>query len=161
MITVYRVILIRLINSWTLVAIGNVGASRITFSFFGKSACLYCFPGIGLTDIFLLVFFRSKGLKKYNAIDKWNTQLRVLYQSVANKIGWYLLVPILLHPSFVFIRKYNGFWSKASSLFTKYAGKKVCGKVPFVYFWVILLWCVAYMDSVHQFFLNWFYTLIS
>uniref|UniRef100_A0A0D6R896 COP9 signalosome complex subunit 2 n=1 Tax=Araucaria cunninghamii TaxID=56994 RepID=A0A0D6R896_ARACU len=30
---------------------------------------------------------RSKGLRKYNAIDKWNTQLRALYQAVSNKIG--------------------------------------------------------------------------
>lgn len=30
---------------------------------------------------------RSKGLKKYQAIDKWNTQLRALYQAVTNKMG--------------------------------------------------------------------------
>lgn len=30
---------------------------------------------------------RSKGLKKYQAIDKWNTQLHALYQTVACKIG--------------------------------------------------------------------------
>lgn len=30
---------------------------------------------------------RSKGLKKYQAIDKWNTQLHALYQTVAYKIG--------------------------------------------------------------------------
>lgn len=31
---------------------------------------------------------RSKGMKKYTAIEKWNTQLRSLYQTVANRIGW-------------------------------------------------------------------------
>ncbi|EFJ28052.1 hypothetical protein SELMODRAFT_170816 [Selaginella moellendorffii] len=30
---------------------------------------------------------RSKGLKKYTAIDKWNTQLRSLCQTVSNRIG--------------------------------------------------------------------------
>lgn len=29
---------------------------------------------------------RSKGMKKYTAIDKWNTQLRSLYQTVGNKV---------------------------------------------------------------------------
>ncbi|KAG6519383.1 hypothetical protein ZIOFF_022876 [Zingiber officinale] len=29
----------------------------------------------------------SKGMKKYTAIDKWNTQLRSLYQTVSNKIA--------------------------------------------------------------------------
>ncbi|KAK9170601.1 hypothetical protein Syun_002741 [Stephania yunnanensis] len=30
---------------------------------------------------------RSKGMKKYTAIDKWNTQLKSLYQTVGNRIG--------------------------------------------------------------------------
>ncbi|KAL4297721.1 hypothetical protein GQ457_12G026640 [Hibiscus cannabinus] len=30
---------------------------------------------------------RSKGMKKYTAIDKWNTQLRSLYQTVTNRNG--------------------------------------------------------------------------
>uniref|UniRef100_M1C2R1 COP9 signalosome complex subunit 2 n=1 Tax=Solanum tuberosum TaxID=4113 RepID=M1C2R1_SOLTU len=30
---------------------------------------------------------RSKGMKKYTAIDKWNTQLRSLYQTVGNKVS--------------------------------------------------------------------------
>ncbi|MBA0587683.1 hypothetical protein Gorai_000806 [Gossypium raimondii] len=29
---------------------------------------------------------RSKGMKKYTAIDKWNTQLRSLYQTVNNRV---------------------------------------------------------------------------
>ncbi|XVF19457.1 hypothetical protein REPUB_Repub11eG0112400 [Reevesia pubescens] len=29
---------------------------------------------------------RSKGMKKYTAIDKWNTQLRSLYQTVSNRV---------------------------------------------------------------------------
>ncbi|MCD7453661.1 COP9/signalosome complex subunit Csn2 [Datura stramonium] len=29
---------------------------------------------------------RSKGMKKYTAIDKWNTQLRSLYQTVGNRV---------------------------------------------------------------------------
>lgn len=30
---------------------------------------------------------RSKGMKKYTAVEKWNTQLRSLYQSVSNRVG--------------------------------------------------------------------------
>lgn len=30
---------------------------------------------------------RSKGLKKYTAIDTWNTQLKSLYQTVTTRIG--------------------------------------------------------------------------
>ncbi|KAK2641044.1 hypothetical protein Ddye_022807 [Dipteronia dyeriana] len=30
---------------------------------------------------------RSKGMKKYTAIDKWNTQLRSLYQTVSNRVA--------------------------------------------------------------------------
>ncbi|PPS11181.1 hypothetical protein GOBAR_AA09474 [Gossypium barbadense] len=30
---------------------------------------------------------RSKGMKKYTAIDKWNTQLRSLYQAVSNRVS--------------------------------------------------------------------------
>ncbi|CAD5177661.1 unnamed protein product [Musa acuminata subsp. malaccensis] len=30
---------------------------------------------------------RSKGLKKYTAIDKWNTQLRLLYQTISNRVS--------------------------------------------------------------------------
>ncbi|KAL6009799.1 COP9/signalosome complex subunit Csn2 [Asimina triloba] len=30
---------------------------------------------------------RSKGMKKYTAIDKWNTQLRSLYQTISNRVG--------------------------------------------------------------------------
>ncbi|KAM3339737.1 COP9 signalosome complex subunit 2 [Capsicum galapagoense] len=30
---------------------------------------------------------RSKGMKKYTAIDKWNTQLHSLYQTISNKVG--------------------------------------------------------------------------
>lgn len=30
---------------------------------------------------------RSKGMKKYTAIDKWNTQLRSLYQTVCNRVS--------------------------------------------------------------------------
>ena len=29
---------------------------------------------------------RSKGMKKYTAIDKWNTQLKSLYQTVSNRV---------------------------------------------------------------------------
>ncbi|KAL0419474.1 UNVERIFIED_CONTAM: COP9 signalosome complex subunit [Sesamum radiatum] len=29
---------------------------------------------------------RSKGMKKYTAIDKWNTQLKSLYQSIGNRV---------------------------------------------------------------------------
>lgn len=32
-------------------------------------------------------FCRSKGTKKYTAIDKWNTQLRSLYQTISNRVG--------------------------------------------------------------------------
>ncbi|CAL9183529.1 unnamed protein product [Musa hybrid cultivar] len=30
---------------------------------------------------------RSKGLKKYTVIDKWNTQLRLLYQTISNRVS--------------------------------------------------------------------------
>ncbi|MFS7933779.1 putative proteasome component (PCI) domain, winged helix DNA-binding domain superfamily [Helianthus anomalus] len=30
---------------------------------------------------------RSKGMKKYTAVEKWNTQLRSLYQTVSNRVG--------------------------------------------------------------------------
>lgn len=30
---------------------------------------------------------RSKGMKKYTAIDKWNTQFQSLYQTISNKVG--------------------------------------------------------------------------
>lgn len=30
---------------------------------------------------------RSKGMKKYAAIDKWNTQLRSLYHTISNRVG--------------------------------------------------------------------------
>ncbi|KAL6850447.1 hypothetical protein ACP4OV_021074 [Aristida adscensionis] len=30
---------------------------------------------------------RSKGMRKYNAIDKWNTQLKSIYQTVSNRVG--------------------------------------------------------------------------
>ncbi|KAL9277430.1 hypothetical protein ACSQ67_025025 [Phaseolus vulgaris] len=30
---------------------------------------------------------RSKGMKKYTAIDKWNTQLKSLYQTISNRVG--------------------------------------------------------------------------
>lgn len=30
---------------------------------------------------------RSKGMKKYAAVDKWNTQLRSLCQSISNRVG--------------------------------------------------------------------------
>ncbi|KAG0481592.1 hypothetical protein HPP92_012450 [Vanilla planifolia] len=30
---------------------------------------------------------RSKGMKKYAAVDKWNTQLRSLYQTISNRVG--------------------------------------------------------------------------
>lgn len=33
-------------------------------------------------------FCRSKGMRKYQAIDKWNTQLKSIYQTVSNKVGW-------------------------------------------------------------------------
>lgn len=29
---------------------------------------------------------RSKGMKKYTAIDKWNTQLKSLYHTIGNKV---------------------------------------------------------------------------
>ena len=31
---------------------------------------------------------RSKGMRKYNAIDKWNSQLKSIYQTVSNRVGW-------------------------------------------------------------------------
>ena len=34
--------------------------------------------------------FRSKGMRKYQAIDKWNTQLKSIYQTVSNRVGWEL-----------------------------------------------------------------------
>lgn len=30
---------------------------------------------------------RSKGMKKYAAIDKWNTQLRSLHQTISNRVS--------------------------------------------------------------------------
>jgi COP9 signalosome complex subunit 2 len=30
---------------------------------------------------------RSKGMRKYNAIDKWNSQLKSIYQTVSNRVG--------------------------------------------------------------------------
>lgn len=30
---------------------------------------------------------RSKGMRKYQAIDKWNTQLKSIYQTVSNRVG--------------------------------------------------------------------------
>ncbi|KAG4915754.1 hypothetical protein JHK87_053311 [Glycine soja] len=30
---------------------------------------------------------RSKGMKKYTAVDKWNTQLKSLYQTISNRVG--------------------------------------------------------------------------
>ncbi|KAA3476703.1 CDP-diacylglycerol--serine O-phosphatidyltransferase 1-like [Gossypium australe] len=42
---------------------------------------------------------RSKGMKKYTAIDKWNTQLRSLYQTVNNRA-----------PSTVLIRPHPAIW---------------------------------------------------
>ncbi|KAM1255954.1 hypothetical protein ACFX1Q_030130 [Malus domestica] len=29
---------------------------------------------------------KSKGMKKYAAVDKWNTQLRSLYQTISNRV---------------------------------------------------------------------------
>ncbi len=40
------------------------------------------------TSSCLYVPTRSKGLKKYTAIDTWNTQLKSLYQTVTTRIGW-------------------------------------------------------------------------
>lgn len=31
---------------------------------------------------------RSKGTNKYTAIDKWNTQLKSLYQTISNRVCW-------------------------------------------------------------------------
>jgi hypothetical protein len=39
------------------------------------------------TSSCLYVPTRSKGLKKYTAIDTWNTQLKSLYQTVTTRIG--------------------------------------------------------------------------
>lgn len=30
---------------------------------------------------------RSKGTKKYTAVDKWNTQLKSLYQTINNRVS--------------------------------------------------------------------------
>jgi COP9 signalosome complex subunit 2 len=34
-----------------------------------------------------ITLFRSKGMKKYPAVDKWNTQLKSLYQTINNRVG--------------------------------------------------------------------------
>jgi COP9 signalosome complex subunit 2 len=34
-----------------------------------------------------LAFCRSKGIRKYNAIEKWNTQLKTIYQTVSNRVS--------------------------------------------------------------------------
>lgn len=56
-------------------------------------------PSLVICQVSVLVYFcfsysfkylygRSKGMKKYAAIEKWNTQLSSLYQTVSNRVCW-------------------------------------------------------------------------
>lgn len=39
-----------------------------------------------MVGFFFFTINSSKGMKKYAAIDKWNTQLRSLYQTIGNRV---------------------------------------------------------------------------
>lgn len=57
---------------------------RLSFIFF------YCLSVVVVSLIlFTLVYLlsRSKGMKKYAAVEKWNTQLKSLYQTISNRVG--------------------------------------------------------------------------
>lgn len=62
---------------------------RLSFIFFHLYTILLR-PLFCATEIYFChhaLLNRSKGMKKYTAIDKWNTQLRSLYQTVSNRVA--------------------------------------------------------------------------
>lgn len=88
------------------------------------------------------LFFRSKGTKKYTAIDKWNTQLKSLYQTISNRVSWdgrviYELATACLHEEFHLPAAPNDF---AAQKFAQYQKRtyKVNPRI-FVWCFVILL----------------------
>lgn len=89
LITKSRVTSIRLTSSWNVVT-GNC------ILFLCISLCsfiLYIISVLGLwlnfcVDKLYDLLFRSKGMRKYTAIDKWNTQLKSLHQTISNRVCW-------------------------------------------------------------------------
>lgn len=55
-------------------------------AFFFKLYVIFLFIILILTII--STTSRSKGMKKYAAIEKWNMQLRSLYQTVSSRVTW-------------------------------------------------------------------------
>lgn len=50
------------------------------------SLILYCTLCGQIEMLICLACCRSKGMRKYNAIDKWNTQLKSIYQTLSNRV---------------------------------------------------------------------------
>lgn len=58
---------------------------RLDFIFECSSVVLSPLSSMLFTLVYQLT--RSKGMKKYAAVEKWNTQLKSLYQTISNRVG--------------------------------------------------------------------------
>lgn len=66
---------------------------------------------------------RSKGMKKYAAVDKWNTQLRSLYQTIGNRVYWEWSLTYCLWPHSVPVFCYYVIAELRSNFFTRLRSK--------------------------------------